>query len=174
MKPDQIALLLSCLSLVVAAIALGWNIYRDVVLKPRLKVSVDKGFIVSEIQKSENKLMISAVNHGPGKIRLNIVKFKSTSFLKRLRGKSKFGVVIHDYRNAQSGQLPTTLDVGEKLDLIFPWNSENVFSLAPSHIGITDSFGRTHWAKSKEIKKASAQWQANFAGTSITEPSPRA
>ena len=164
MQPEYIALIVSGLSFGIAATSLGWNIYRDIVLKPRLRVSVSKSIIFSEVQPKERKLMISAVNHGPGKIRLNIINFKSSSILKRLLRKVEFGVLIHDYRNPMSCQLPITLDVGEKVDYIFPWSSENVFSKSPSHIGISDSFGRTHWAPSKNIKKASALWRGEFQG----------
>jgi len=162
MTKEEIAILISIASFLLAAIALGWNIYRDVVLKPRLRVTVSKAMIGSEVMKPTDNFMISAVNFGPGKIRLSIIRFMQSSILKKIFKKWKHGVLIHDYRNPLSGQLPTTLDVGEKIDLIFPWDEECLCSSNPTHIGIADSFGRTHWASKKDIQKVMKQWNEEF------------
>ena len=167
MNIQDLALGLSILSLCVAALSLGWNIYRDVILKPRLKVSIARIIVASELAENSVQLMISGVNFGPGKIRLNIIRFMHSSLLKKVVKKWKHGVLIHDYRNPISGQLPITLDVGEKLDLIFAWNEENICSTNPSHIGIADSFGRTHWAPRKELKKAIKSWKRDFASKNV-------
>ena len=86
----------------------------------------------------------------------------NSSIFKKLLKKSKHGVLIHDYKNPLSGQLPSTLDVGEKIDLIFPWDSELLCNNEPSHIGISDSFGRTHWAHKNEVKKVIKFWKEDF------------
>lgn len=39
-KVNQAPLVVSILSIVMAAFALGWNVYRDVVLKAHMKVAV--------------------------------------------------------------------------------------------------------------------------------------
>lgn len=165
MPLDQLAILISGLSFGIAAISLGWNIYRDVILKPFAKVSVSRVTVASEVMPHQTKLKISAVNHGPGPIRLSMIRFMKSSIWKRLFRNWTHGVVIHDYRNPLSGQLPNTLEVGETIDLLFPWSEENVCSVNPSAIGITDSFGRTHWAKRKEIRKLMSQWHRDFAAT---------
>jgi hypothetical protein len=33
-----------------------------------------------------------------------------------------------------------------------------------SHFGVNDTFGRTHWAPTSDVKKARAQFQEDFAG----------
>jgi len=167
MNKDEIAIIISLTSLGIAAIALGWNIYRDVVLKPRLRVSVAKVMIGSEVMPASDKFMISAVNFGPGKIRLSIIRFMHSSIFKKIFRKWKHGVLIHDYRNPLSGQLPSTLDVGEKIDLIFAWDAECLCAQNPSHIGVADSFGRTHWAPKKEVKKVISQWKQEFGETHV-------
>lgn len=164
MPNDKIAILISGLSFGVAALSLGWNIYRDVVLKPRAKVSVARVVVASEVMPRETKLKISAVNHGPGPVRLNIIRFMKSSIWCRLLGKWNHGFLIHDYRNPLSGQLPKTLEVGETIDLLFPWDEENICSVNPTAIGIADSFGRTHWAKNKDLKRLMADWRNDFPG----------
>ena len=163
MARNSLPIVLSVLSFVLAAFALGWNIYRDVVLKPRAKISVAKAMIVSEFSERQDKLIISAVNFGPGKIRLNIIRFMQRSFFQRIFRNGKFGALIHDYRNPISGQLPIALEVGEKVDLIFPWDKELICSKAPTHIGIQDSFGRIHWAPKDQVAKANKQWVADWS-----------
>lgn len=165
MNTQNIAIILSVFSICVAALSLGWNIYRDVILKPLLKVSIARVVVASGMAENSVKLMISGVNFGPGRVRLNIIRFMHSSILKRCFRKWKHGVLIHDYRNPISGQLPTTLDVGEKVDLLFAWDEENICSTNPSHIGISDSFGRTHWAPKKEIKKTMKSWKKDFKKT---------
>lgn len=162
MKPELVAILISSFSFGVAALSLGWNIYRDVILKAKVKVSVRKVVVASEGRQPSKKLLISAVNFGPGKIRLNIIRFMHSSLLQRLFKTWEHGVLIHDYRNPLSGQLPITLDIGEKVDLLFPWDEENICSSRPTHIGIADSFGRTHWCPRKEVHKSLNDWEFDF------------
>jgi len=46
MSSGQIALLISFGSLLVAAISLGWNVYRDVIRKPKLVIKLMVGAII--------------------------------------------------------------------------------------------------------------------------------
>lgn len=161
---EFVAIILSVVSLLIAATSLGWNIYRDVVLKPRVKVSVSKSSVGSEGRGLKDHLMISAVNYGPGKVQLNIIRFLHSA---RLLKKQKHGVLIHDYTNPLSSKLPATLEVGEEVHYLFPWDAENLCSRSPSQIGIRDSFSRTHWAPSKEVKKVNYEWQQSFADESV-------
>lgn len=157
-------IIISILSFVLAAISLGWNVYRDVVLKPRARVTVAKAVVASELLLSQDVLIISAVNLGPGRLRLNIIRFMHRSLLQRILRKWRHGVLIHDYRNRLSGQLPATLEVGDSLDLLFPWGAELICASSPTHIGIKDSFGRTHWAAKSDVAKVNKEWSSEFHG----------
>jgi len=46
MSPGQIALFISFGSLLIAAISLGWNVYRDVIRNPKLVVRLMVGAII--------------------------------------------------------------------------------------------------------------------------------
>lgn len=163
MEQNTIAILISGISLTIAGLSLGWNIYRDVILKPRVRVTVYKSMIGSEIIPMTEKLCISAVNYGPGSVRLRMVRFKKSTFKTRLSRSTAEGYVVHDYHNPLSGQLPKSLEVGETITLIFPWDNTNVFAESPTHIGICDSFGRDHWAKKGQVQKTLEQWRSQFA-----------
>lgn len=58
MNKDEIAILVSLISLGVAALALGWNIYRDIILKPRLRVTVQKALIAIEGRPNKNHFIL--------------------------------------------------------------------------------------------------------------------
>lgn len=155
MKTEIIAIIISCFSITIAALSLGWNIYRDVILKPKLKVSFRIGNIIFEGQKeSIEKIMISVTNFGPGAIICSMIYWKNTDIFKQLMHSSTQGVIIHDYENPMSGKLPCKLDVGEKSDYLFPIDKECLLEKGITHIGMMDSFGRIHWAPKKHVKEA--------------------
>lgn len=162
MNKDVIAIIISVLSFGVAALALGWNIYRDIVLKPRLKITVKKALLARTGLPSTTHFVISAVNFGPGIIKLNIIRFMQSSFIRRIFNTWNHGVLIHDSRNPLSGQLPSSLDIGDQIDLVFPWDEKCLCSNKPTHIGIADSFGRTHWASKNDVKKVIKAWENDF------------
>ena len=159
---DYLPIIISVLSLMLALFSLGWNVYRDVILKPRVRVSVSHGFTMNQYQEPTDHLFISAVNHGPGKVRLSMIWFRQHSLWRRVTRQNKQGVLFHDWHNPLSGQLPTTLDVGEKIDLIFPWHKDSVLAQQPTHLGLRDSFDRFHWAASKDVRGVVKAWQASF------------
>ena len=62
-------------------------------------------------------------------------------------------MLIHDYEHVFGGRLPATLFLGEKADFTFAHDVE--FSASEfTHIGLSDSFGRIHWCRRSEMKKA--------------------
>lgn len=91
-----------------------------------------------------------------------MVQMKDSSWWRWLLRKEKYAVVIHDYTNPLSGQLPYKLEVGAKFDLLFPYDAKCMLKNGWSHIGISDYFGRTHWAKSKQVKEAINKWKKDF------------
>lgn len=163
MEREDFAVLISAVSLLIAGTALGWNIFRDVVLKPRLKVTLDCGFLASEaLTKPVQQIIISGTNFGPGRVKVSIVRWKRASLLHRLRGTAIWGFQAHDYKNPVSGQLPKMLDVGERVDLLFPFVKDSIFAERPTHIGLRDYFGRDSWVPRKMLRKAQAEYDKRF------------
>jgi hypothetical protein len=166
MDRADIAILISVLAFGVACASLAWNIFRELWLRPRLRVSIDVAAVGSEIMKPERKLMISGTNFGPGKIRVSFVRCDRNTFLSRLLRKATYGFVIHDYKNPISGQLPATLDVGERIDLIFPFEKDSsILAQSPTRVGLRDYFGRDHWAPKKSLRRAQADYDRFFGAT---------
>lgn len=163
MTTSEIAIVISVASVSIAGFSLGWNIYRDVILKAKVVIDFSIGQLFQpDSSHQSDYINISAVNHGPGLVKLSTVKMKDSSWWRWLLRKEKYGFVIHDYRNPLSGQLPHKLEVGENFQLLFPYEEDCFLKNGWSHVGITDYFGRTHWAQSKQIKKAIKQWNEDF------------
>ena len=159
-----LALFISVLSFGTAALSLGWNIYRDIVLKPRVRVTAIIGSIMTAGVKEvgSTNIGISAVNHGPGTTTLSLITLKKTSLFKWLARKQEFATTFYDYKNPASGKLPCKLGVGEKIVLFFPYNATCFLKENMSHIGISDTFGHTHWMKTSQVKNMNARWRKDF------------
>jgi hypothetical protein len=158
------SLWISLLAVGVSLFALGWNVYRDVVMKPRLKV--DLAF--ATIKRTEaggnplcalNKrrippnnpfVLLEGVNHGPGQIRCSAImaigKDKDKDSMKRL------GVIVHDTGHEVSDSLPKALEVGEPIQLAIPLFDNCFLREDVVRVGIKDSFGRIHWAPRRTVR----------------------
>lgn len=163
-----VALGVSLLALATSSLSLGWNIYRDVVLKPRLKVRFGIKSIVRPgdehmpTQTSPPLLVVDATNHGPGDVvcREAIVRKHSgilTIFLAIFR-RFPYNFIMPDWENPYCTRLPSRVAIGDSVSVIFPHDRECFLSEKANRIGIADSFGRVHWAQRKDLKRARRQY----------------
>jgi hypothetical protein len=164
-----VALGLSLLAFVVSAFSLGWNVYRDVILKPRVKVDFGLRIIYGTspdgtlVQSGAPFVELAGINHGPGDIVCRGVVVRRFSFLRSLFTKFPYGFLMVDHAHPYCSELPKRLAVGEEVRIIFPCTSEEHFlETRPSRVGIRDSFGRTHWARRKDLRRAIRQHQKDF------------
>lgn len=173
MTPEQqiaftlAAVLIAAFSLVISAVSLGWNIYRDIILKPRLKM----GFVLCELlhptfKKQMITLSLSATNIGPGEIKCNMIMLRESNWWRRILRKTKYAMLLHDYENPLSGQLPAKLGVGEAVDLLIRYQPDCFLGERWTHIGLKDSFGRLHWASSREVAIARKSFKRDFVSGS--------
>jgi hypothetical protein len=165
MQIAEIAIIISIFSALISGLSLGWNIYRDVILKAKVRVHFGICKVALQgITPSPTYISIAATNHGPGPVKLHMVNMKDTSLLKKIFRNEKFAVVLHDWQNPLSGQLPHKLEVGEDFRLLFPYDTDCMLKNGWSHIGISDSFDRVHWASSRNVKAAQDKWKKDFVG----------
>ena len=156
------ALGISFFSLLVAGLSLGWNIYRDVVLKPRLRVRFQVSTLVHPAMESRTYLDVSATNHGPGRVTCNMIHVKTASLWRTLTRRIKHGVIVGDWTNPMSAKLPKVLEVGDRATFLIPYDKDCFLSGETTHIGVLDSFGRTHWAGRRNVEEARAVYQKDF------------
>ncbi|MBN2181647.1 MAG: hypothetical protein JW715_07015 [Sedimentisphaerales bacterium] len=147
-----ISIIISLSSLIIAALALGWNIYRDVIMKGRVKIRFGWRVIIDGQKSIPDTIMLSGVNHGPGKVVLSMIIWKRTSLLRWLHRKAEQGFIkLTDKPSEYSDMLPKELDIGDEINLIFPSNAG--FAKEDfTHIGLRDQFYRVHWARRKDVK----------------------
>ena len=165
MSDNLVAIIFSAISLTAAIISLGWNIYRDTLLKARIRITQIIGPIVTVGTNSISPMyiFINIVNCGPGNVALTMLVLKNTSVLRRIRRiRPEHALLTHDYENPLSGKLPKELKVGETVAYIFPYDKKCFLKEQMTHIGITDSFGRTHWMKKALVRKMNKQWTIVF------------
>jgi hypothetical protein len=148
----------SILALLVSAISLGWNIYRDVILKARLQVR----FSVSELIMPDGSvtapyLGLNVVNLGPGQaiVNMSILKKRGSSWF----GKASLTGVIHNYDDPFCARLPAKMAVSETITITFPTDKNCLLDAPPLRIGVQDSFGRIHWAPKRDVRKAQRDWE---------------
>jgi hypothetical protein len=164
MDKATIALLVSVGSLLVAGLSLGWNIYRDIVLKPRVEVSFGKRVLHhSTLPKPVPKLNLSVTNLGPGPVKFSMIQLRNATVWNRLTRTTKWAVVMHDYTEPLSARLPATVEPGDRIELLLPWDEECCMSAPYTHIRISDFFGRVHWAPCKDVRATREQWLKDFA-----------
>src|SRR5437870_9318660 len=125
-----IALCVSILALIASSLSLGWNFYRDVVLKPRLKVAFGINTILRESedhrlsQAGPPLLQLEATNHGPGEVVCQGTIAKTGSFIPSLFAEFPYGFILPDYVHSLCSRLPCRIAVGDKVSIIFPYNQE--------------------------------------------------
>ena len=163
---DEIAILVSFVSLGLAATALGWNVYRDVLLKPRVKIALSVSTIHGETGALGKYVTLTATNHGPGPVQFSMIHGRNAPLWRRLRRRADNYVIIHDYKNPLSGQLPSRIEVGQPLTLLLPFDANSFLKDPMTHIGLKDSFGRIHWASGSSVRNARSRFREAFPGAS--------
>lgn len=179
MDSGELAVWVSLFALVVSSISLGWNIYRDVALKARVRVTVQKSQIVQAPGRDYGHfLSIGLVNLGPGNVTMSMIHFRKWNFLvstaiklrvwgaaKHLLKSREQGVIMHDYTNPHSGRLPNTMEPGETMSLFLPWdgNENSILAKSPTRMGVSDSYGRVHWASRSQLKTLVDTWSDDFS-----------
>lgn len=158
MQRDTVALVISMVSLAVSFAALGWNIYREIALKARVKTSLVVGEWNTP-QGTVSKIFISASNIGPGPVQIQ-------GFTVREPRRHKLDVKYHllpvEWEHPINTRLPAMLTVGQTMNLVISYGPECFFAGGASQVGLTDSFGRTHSTPARDGMRALEQFRKMF------------
>jgi len=156
-------IMISVFSFGIACLSLGWNIYRDVMgLKARLKVKFYIGKLVWSGHQQKTYVVMRATNFGPGELMCEMVCFKNRPLFVLSKKEYAQGIIIHDYTNSLSAQLPHKLKFGETIMLLFEYKKDIFLKDPITHIGILDSFGREHYASSADVRRTKKEFHENF------------
>ena len=163
MTTEQLALFISLISVLIASTSLGWNIYRDVVLKAKVDVFFAIVTIFHEsLPHRPQYLNLKVTNFGPGVVNISMICAKESEWWRRLLRKTRHAVINADYINPMSSKLPAKIDMGDKIELLLPYDGDCFLQSHFTHIGVSDYYGRVHWAPKQQLKKAYKSWQKDF------------
>jgi hypothetical protein len=152
---SAVAVVLSFFALLVSVFSLGWNVYRDVILKARLRVHLGITIPIHPNGKTgEQFLSLSIVNFGPAPVTCEMPIARTKPFFRRLMSETKVATLIHDYTNPMCAKPPFKLGVGEQAQVTFPIHARCFLDEELFRVGIRDSFGRIHWAPKKDVYRA--------------------
>ena len=76
--------------------------------------------------------------------------------------KTQHFVVMQDAGNPLTTRLPCRLDVGQTATILLPYEPRSFLKSEATHIGVTDSFSRVHYAPAKDLKTAKEQFRTDF------------
>jgi hypothetical protein len=143
-------------SLTVSIFVAGWTVYRDVVQKPRFRVTMAVKSIVRHKQpKIGPDFYVEALNMGPIPNRIGLVFLRHGWIGRRFRKKLS-AFVMSDHSHLAHSANSQKVDVGDTATFVFPLDGDFVKE-GFVQLGVTDGFGRTHWCTKKEYKRAMKQ-----------------
>lgn len=168
------AIIISVFSVTVAATSLGWNIYRDIILKPKGKTTVSvvtvfgQGAQDSLAGEPPQFIRLQTTNFGPGPMLLQTIVLRQVSLWRRIRRSIRNAVLIHDPLPGYGSTLPARLEVGEESTILLPYNKDSFLAGEWNRVGVDDTFGRIHWANDRGLREAREQWRKDFAKVSAS------
>jgi len=163
MLSEDASLFISVIAVAIAALALGWNIYRDIILKPKVRTKLGVSTLVTPgSSNQEEYVLLEPTNFGPGIVTIGSIVVKNTSFWKKLFKKEILAIIICDYENPLSAQLPAKIEVGSKISLLLRYDRECFLNQEWTHVGVYDYYGKFHSTPKKQIKEARELWLRDF------------
>ncbi|MDE0301089.1 MAG: hypothetical protein OXN17_20860 [Candidatus Poribacteria bacterium] len=161
MDTSTVAIIVSFISAGIAGSTLGWNIYRDVGLNPRISVRFNVVFLPA-YTKGLKYLSISGSNRGLVPTTVNGINIKEQSLLRWILKKTRYAAVNPDFENPLSHKLPQKLEGGDEVQLYLPCDENCFLNESWSHVGLQTSFGKTYWAKPRDVDRARKLWLEDF------------
>ena len=162
MPDNGTALWISFASAAISATALGWNIYRDILARPRVKIQVSP-CLTSEDGKA-CALCLSFTNIGPAPISISSIAAFRRNGLFRIRKTCGFMITTGiRFRIITSGKersfetlnpLPVKMDIGDCLDLFLNSESAEMICKSWERVGVCDSTGRRILCSRRALRKA--------------------
>lgn len=164
-----LALIVSAVSLLVAGLSLGWNIYKEVALRGRVRVQLSVVNIIQQGADVETRVRIGCTNYGPGSVKLMSL---GCTFVKFSGGKTStgHGMLMHGWDHPGTSQLPRTLEQGENATYLIGYSKDSFLSYDLQTVFVIDSFDRKHFASRREVQTARVQFVSDFVSGKGASP----
>jgi hypothetical protein len=153
MSTENISLAISLAALFLSLMNVGWSVYKELGLRARLLVEAELKTFHTGDKPPEAWFVITVHNAGPGRSGVKEVKCVGRSarvWPRRDIRSLGFPLCLHE----DASKLPTKLDVGETSTYFIPVDSIEFLATQGTHIGVQDTFGRSHWAPEHSLAEA--------------------
>lgn len=159
MEPSTIT---STVAIVLSAIAIGWNIYRDAIQKPKFRVSVSLKSIHQLGKESDGPhIYVEAINLGPLPNRANSV-FACPSWFGRKFRRRLSAYISPDWNHIAATKPAQRIEVGDTATFVFPFAKECFLGEPFAFIGVSDGYGRMHWAPKKQYHDVHSKYVEKY------------
>ena len=168
------ALVISLVSVLIALGSFIWNVWSKFIYpKPKVRASFSVMNIHQSGEVSPPFLVLSATNYGPGEVTLHAaVAAPKRRFWQRLLRRSRSIGILNPLENFPmqtnhsvgpfGGGLPKKISVGEQFSLYFTFKHEGLRDDGLVDVGVTDTFGRYHWSRRKDVREVIERIRKDF------------
>ena len=155
----------SILAIAVSSLTLGWTIYRDAIRKPKFKIDIGVKKIIQAGREPEGPFItVEALNMGPIPNRIGLTFARKNWLRRRVFDRERGSAMVYpDYHHWLATPASTRLEVGDQANFFFPYDKDCFLKESYSQIGVSDGFGRIHWASRSDVRKARKKYEDDFA-----------
>jgi hypothetical protein len=156
--------IVSVVAIVLSSITLGWTIYKDVIRKPKFRISIAVKNIVSAGKPPDGPhIFLGALNVGPIPNRIG-VPFARKNWLKRRFTDHAHGTcfIYPNHSHWATTKSAARIEAGDTATFILPYEQGCFLEDDFSQVGMSDGFGIIHWAPRRELRKAQEAYRKAF------------
>lgn len=160
---ETLPIIISIVSLSVAMLTLGWTIYRDAIQRPKFRTSIGINTIYQAGHDPDGPhIMVEALNLGPLPNRIMSVHAWKSWWQRKIDPKNSATFIYPDYHHWATTPAATRLEVGDEGRFVFPYDKDCFLKEDFARVGVSDGYGRIHWAPRAQLRRAREQYRKRF------------
>jgi hypothetical protein len=169
---EQYALGVSFVSVSVAFLALGWNVYRDVLLRARTKVTAYVSYVVSGEITTGPFITVRLTNLGPGRVVLTNLVVRRVGLWARLSKAQANATINYDHTNHFNVAFPLTVGEQDYTSQLLNFERECFLKFNWNRFGFMDSLNRYHYVRKKDLRELKRKYREDFSDQALGEETP--
>ena len=141
----------------------GWTIYRDAIRKPKFRVSISLKTVVQAGREPDGPhIFVEALNMGPDSNRFRIVFCRNSWWQRRIKGAVGGAFIYSDYAHVAATRGGERIEVGDTATSVFPYDADCFLKDDFVQVGVSDGYGRMHWAPRAQLRKVRKKYCQDF------------
>lgn len=141
----------------------GWTIYRDAIQRPKFRVSIAiKSVYQAGHEPIGPDIFVDALNLGPFPNRLGVVWCRKSWWQRRVNPTQSFAHVYSNYGHVAATPSGERIEVGDTGTHIFTYDVDCFLNNDWAQVGVSDGYGRYHWAPRKQLCEVHDKYQRDF------------